>query len=83
MKYGAVTVQKSEGVPVEINTTGEDIAYASHQCHFISLIGWDDDECVWLTKDSASMGIGRISYDNKKNSSVCSSSNNFCTHIQV
>ena len=65
MKYGAVTVQKIEGVPVEINTTGEDIAYASHQCHFISLIGWDDDECVWLTKDSASMGIGRISYDNK------------------
>ena len=60
LKYGAVSVQYyAEEPEEEIPTEGDDIAIMDHGTHFITLIGWDDDQQmaggskgIWITKDS-------------------------------
>ena len=66
LKYGAVTIQCWVSEPEkEIPTEGEDIAIEDHNAHFVSLIGWDDNEGgslikgAWIAKDS-SIGISTI-----------------------
>ena len=56
LKYGPVTVQVilASGEGEKFNDTGEDIALMDHGIHFVSIIGWDDEEGCWLTKDSLS-----------------------------
>ena len=76
IKYGAVSVQRSVNEPEEeILTEGDDIAIMSHQTHFISLIGWDENyseedgsddphsKFAWITRDSK-MGISTYHYSN-------------------
>ncbi|WP_406534982.1 lectin like domain-containing protein [Methanobrevibacter sp.] len=71
MKYGSVSVQLIlADINDELITTGDDIAFMDHSIHFITLIGWDDNQTtdygkgVWLTKDSL-FGFYHQSYDDE------------------
>ena len=69
LRYGGVSVQELLDEPnPDVNWTGE--AFANHDIHFVSIIGWDDNGTgdggvvgVWLTKDSSN-AFGKTGYNN-------------------